>query len=441
MKKKLFLIIACLLILNSTYCCAETMRTKDGKEIKAKIVDVTRNTIWYEVSGGKSGISRTTISEILNDDGTVSSYSPDYKEPEPIIVESEPAAEEIAKVLIEEPKPSFNQDPEPILNAETEPIVETIVDKEVRPVPEPIDEEVLFKSRLIAALEGSVLKLSDLEKQYKNTRFEDDTAFTKYLKSFSEARKEDSEKSLLVAASDLYGFAQKFPNDSLEETTYKVLEEKIDIFEIKPEILSMPYKDIATWSQGVLFYDSKVWTALIDEYLEFKDRLDDTKYKKVLTEDIYPMLATAYVKLLESDKAYQLAKEGLDRFPDDKAFQKRMEDIVTEIEIEKGNIVSVVFKILLGLGLRVIISALILFVGAKIMGIDATIKDMLMISFFTSLAALLPLPGIFGLMLRYGIFLGLVCKFTSADIDEAWMLALAVIGIQFLIMTFFLIRM
>jgi uncharacterized protein len=76
MKKTIIIIMALLLISNIGY--AETIYTKDGKVIHGKIVDTTRNTIWYEAQGGKVGVSKESISKIENDDGTISRYSPPY---------------------------------------------------------------------------------------------------------------------------------------------------------------------------------------------------------------------------------------------------------------------------------------------------------------------------------------------------------------------------
>ncbi len=60
---------------------AEAIYTKDGETINAKIVSKTPNTIWYETKtssvNGRLGISVDRVSRILNDDGSVSDYSPD----------------------------------------------------------------------------------------------------------------------------------------------------------------------------------------------------------------------------------------------------------------------------------------------------------------------------------------------------------------------------
>lgn len=58
----------------------ETICTKDGQQIKAKITEKTENTIWYEVTTGdiieETGIDIADVDKILNDDGSVSEYSP-----------------------------------------------------------------------------------------------------------------------------------------------------------------------------------------------------------------------------------------------------------------------------------------------------------------------------------------------------------------------------
>ena len=59
---------------------AETIYTKDGRQIKAKITEKTETVIWYEVLAGDIvkyiGINISEIDKILNDDGSISEYSP-----------------------------------------------------------------------------------------------------------------------------------------------------------------------------------------------------------------------------------------------------------------------------------------------------------------------------------------------------------------------------
>ena len=59
---------------------AETIYTKDGQQIKAKITEKTKDTIWYEIATGdiveEIGIDITEVNNVLNDDGSVSGYSP-----------------------------------------------------------------------------------------------------------------------------------------------------------------------------------------------------------------------------------------------------------------------------------------------------------------------------------------------------------------------------
>jgi len=57
---------------------SETIYTKEGEEIQAKITEVTESTVWYEHTSGDMteyiGIDRTDVKKILNDDGSVYSY-------------------------------------------------------------------------------------------------------------------------------------------------------------------------------------------------------------------------------------------------------------------------------------------------------------------------------------------------------------------------------
>jgi len=78
MRKNYIIFICCafLVIFIEYYSYAETIYTKDGETIKVRIVATTENTIWYEVQGGRVGISKSRVTKILNDNGAVSQYSP-----------------------------------------------------------------------------------------------------------------------------------------------------------------------------------------------------------------------------------------------------------------------------------------------------------------------------------------------------------------------------
>ncbi|MEA3560514.1 MAG: hypothetical protein U9R31_01935 [Candidatus Omnitrophota bacterium] len=82
MGKRLILII---FILVSTLAAAgvvypETIYTRDGQEIQARITEKTADTVWYELTSGDMieyiGIDIADIDKILSDEGNVSEYSP-----------------------------------------------------------------------------------------------------------------------------------------------------------------------------------------------------------------------------------------------------------------------------------------------------------------------------------------------------------------------------
>ena len=66
------------------FAYAETIYTKDGQEIQGKITEITEDTIWIETSKGdvieETGIDKSQVVKILNDDGSVYNYSPGKKE-------------------------------------------------------------------------------------------------------------------------------------------------------------------------------------------------------------------------------------------------------------------------------------------------------------------------------------------------------------------------
>lgn len=59
---------------------AETIYKKDGGILQVKISEVTDGSVWYETIIGdmteQINIDLTEVDKILNDDGTVSQYSP-----------------------------------------------------------------------------------------------------------------------------------------------------------------------------------------------------------------------------------------------------------------------------------------------------------------------------------------------------------------------------
>lgn len=71
----------CLFISSLAY--AEIILTKDGQVIYANVIEKTEDTVWYEKEKGdiieEIGIDILEVENILNDDGSVSEYSPRYK--------------------------------------------------------------------------------------------------------------------------------------------------------------------------------------------------------------------------------------------------------------------------------------------------------------------------------------------------------------------------
>ena len=69
--------------LEPLYC--ETIYTIGGKAIQAKITEKTENTIWYEAATGaiieEAGIDIAEVEKVLNDDGSISKYSPGHELP------------------------------------------------------------------------------------------------------------------------------------------------------------------------------------------------------------------------------------------------------------------------------------------------------------------------------------------------------------------------
>ena len=67
----------CVIGLGAVY--SETIYTKDGEKIQAKITEVTENAIWYELTSGDIteyiGVDKSDVQWILNDDGTKFDYS------------------------------------------------------------------------------------------------------------------------------------------------------------------------------------------------------------------------------------------------------------------------------------------------------------------------------------------------------------------------------
>lgn len=59
---------------------AETIYKKDGGIIQAKVIEKTADAVWYETTAGditeQVSIDLKDVDKILNDDGTISSYSP-----------------------------------------------------------------------------------------------------------------------------------------------------------------------------------------------------------------------------------------------------------------------------------------------------------------------------------------------------------------------------
>jgi hypothetical protein len=61
---------------------AEIIFTRDGQVINAEVTEKSDNTLWYEIENGNMieeiGIDISDVDNVLNDDGSLSEYSPRY---------------------------------------------------------------------------------------------------------------------------------------------------------------------------------------------------------------------------------------------------------------------------------------------------------------------------------------------------------------------------
>ena len=78
-----FVFFCVLLFLGTAF--GEAIYTKSGETINGKITEMSEGTIWYETTEGEVseyvGIEFSNVEKVLNDDGTVSQFSPTYSAP------------------------------------------------------------------------------------------------------------------------------------------------------------------------------------------------------------------------------------------------------------------------------------------------------------------------------------------------------------------------
>jgi len=86
MLKLLSILLMAVLFCGQAMLYAETIYKKDGTTIQGKIASKEEGSIWYELATGgdiveEVSIDLADISKIINDDGTISQYSPTYVAP------------------------------------------------------------------------------------------------------------------------------------------------------------------------------------------------------------------------------------------------------------------------------------------------------------------------------------------------------------------------
>ena len=74
----LFSVTALVLLVVYSRCLAENIYYKDGRTIKAQIVERIKDTIWIQYGDGSIGIDVKEISKITNNDGSISKYGVGY---------------------------------------------------------------------------------------------------------------------------------------------------------------------------------------------------------------------------------------------------------------------------------------------------------------------------------------------------------------------------
>ena len=304
--KVLCLVISFCLI--GSFVCAETIILKSGKKIEGKIIERTEEYLKVDFQG----VPLTYyLGEIENVDG------------EKVVLPSR--ANNHIQDAISEEQTSQDYRASEQQNIFEERLVESLM----------LNKEPELTEAVKARFDEAMTSLKKFSSEYPKSEFADDAEFfinyILFMGIVERAKKEGYtdrlKKDTEIIMEDMETIFKRYPDGTLEEFTLGKMKEVAGI--TTPEI-SIPYKYILPYMRGYVACsvtgDDK---QIIENFSLIKDKLE---YRDRLEQLIYLPLAVAYKRQGKIEELKSLAREAIDKFPENKRMLTAIEDFIRAIE-------------------------------------------------------------------------------------------------------------
>lgn len=280
------IMIIILVLFLSSSIFAETIVLKSGKTIEGKIVEKTDKYIKVDFEG----VPLTYfIEDIESINGEKIVLPPAEKE---IVVNKPQFKEQIQEYAPSDHKEIFEERLSNLLTLSMK--------------PDSTERE--------AAIAGE--KLLQFSKDYPDSRFAKDVKYLIKLILFTGAVNTGNKDLSLKLLKEMEEIVNLYPNSSLDEFTCKKWKEILG--DKSSGVVYIPYKYILPYMRGLMGFMFKDYKSSIDNFSFLKDKLDFTKDKvNSLAREIYMQLALSYRILGKTDDLNKIAKEAIERFPND----------------------------------------------------------------------------------------------------------------------------
>lgn len=176
----------------------------------------------------------------------------------------------------------------------------------------------------------SVDELKNFSDEFSGSELADDAFFTYICLSFIDAITAQEQTEAQALLDSMQGMVDQNPGGKLENLTIQESRKEVCHY-ITDVFLQIPYKYILLYMKGVMGWEFKDYELVVNNYVELKDNLDYSKDEHgYLAADIYTAMVESYRRLGRFKEAYNLAKEAVDRFPDNRGLSRAMKKIVQE---------------------------------------------------------------------------------------------------------------
>jgi tetratricopeptide (TPR) repeat protein len=303
-KKGLIILLTAISLCFPYSAFAETVILKSGKKVEGKIIKKTDKYIQVDFPGVPLTYLLDEIESI--EGGTLSL---------PIIEEELPVQRPVAK---EEKSQDYNV-------SDHKDIFEERLSQFVNNSKAVLEHSSLTSKEVVTATKSSN-ELWNFSDDYPNSRFADDARHVVSMIMFLGALGVNSKDKAEKWIEKMQELVSRYPDGRIEDFTIAKFK---FWFPYGYTHESIPYSYIVTYMKGFSGVVFKDYDSVINNFEFLKDKLDYSKDKTgLIASEIYTYLVLNYAQLGRTEKAKRIAKEAIERFPNNSHLRPSMEQFI-----------------------------------------------------------------------------------------------------------------